>query len=72
MEVKRADLLTIALSGDYGKPRPALVVQADVFDALTSVAVLRLTSEPHDLAVVPNNCRTRPGYRIAKTVAGDD
>jgi mRNA interferase MazF len=48
MEVSRGDLVTIALSGDYGKPRPALVVQADAFDALTSVTVLRLTSELHD------------------------
>jgi mRNA interferase MazF len=48
MEVTRGDLVTIALSGDYGKPRPALVVQADAFDASTSVTVLRLTSELHD------------------------
>jgi mRNA interferase MazF len=48
MEVRRGDLVTIALTGDYGKPRPALVVQADAFDALTSVTVLRLTSELHD------------------------
>jgi mRNA interferase MazF len=48
MEVTRGDLVTIALSGDYGKPRPALVVQADAFDALASVTVLRLTSELHD------------------------
>jgi mRNA interferase MazF len=48
LEVKRADLVTIALSGDYGKPRPALVVQADTFDALTFVTVLRLTSKPHE------------------------
>jgi mRNA interferase MazF len=48
MEVTRGDLVTIALSGDYGKPRPALVVQDDAFDALTSVTVLRLTSELHD------------------------
>jgi mRNA interferase MazF len=48
MEVRRGDLVTIALSGDYGKPRPALVVQADAFDALISVTVLRLTSELHD------------------------
>src|SRR5271155_213185 len=48
MEVSRADLVTIALSGDYGKPRPALVVQADAFDGLTSVTVLRVTSELHD------------------------
>lgn len=48
MEVRRGDLVTVALSGDYGKPRPALVVQADAFDALISVTVLRLTSELHD------------------------
>ena len=48
MEMRRGDLVTIALSGDYGKPRPALVVQADAFEELTSVTVLRVTSELHD------------------------
>jgi mRNA interferase MazF len=48
MEVRRGDLVTIVLSGDYGKPRPALVVQDDAFEALPSVTVLRLTSELHD------------------------
>jgi mRNA interferase MazF len=48
MEMKRGDVVTIALPGDYGKPRPALVVQADAFEALPSVTVLRLTSELHD------------------------
>lgn len=47
MEVRRGDLVTIALPGDYGKPRPALVVQDDAFRALESVTVLRLTSELH-------------------------
>lgn len=47
-DMKRGDLVTIAVSGDYGKPRPALVVQANAFDMLASVAVLRLTSELHD------------------------
>lgn len=46
--MKRGDLVTIAVAGDYGKPRPALVVQADAFEALSSVTVLRLTSELHD------------------------
>ena len=46
--MKRGDLVTIAVSGDYGKPRPALVVQANAFDTLASVTVLRLTSELHD------------------------
>jgi len=47
MEVRRGDLVTIAVPGDYGKPRPALVVQDDAFQALESVTVLRLTSEIH-------------------------
>ncbi len=37
--------MTIAVSGDYGKPRPALVIQADAFGALPSVTVLRLASD---------------------------
>ncbi|MGA3081316.1 MAG: type II toxin-antitoxin system PemK/MazF family toxin [Terracidiphilus sp.] len=46
--MKRGDLVTVAVSGDYGKPRPALVVQADAFDLHPSVVVLPLTSEMHD------------------------
>lgn len=39
--------MTIAVSGDYGKPRPALIVQADVFDEHPSITVLPLTTELH-------------------------
>jgi mRNA interferase MazF len=46
-DVRRGDLVTVAIGGDYGKPRPALVIQADAFAALPSVTVLRLTSEIH-------------------------
>ncbi|MFZ0396277.1 MAG: type II toxin-antitoxin system PemK/MazF family toxin [Terracidiphilus sp.] len=46
--MRRGDLVTVAVSGDYGKPRPALVVQADAFDLHPSVVVLPLTSELHD------------------------
>ena len=45
---RRGDLVTIAADGDYGKPRPAVAVQAEAFDALGSVTVPRLTSELHD------------------------
>jgi mRNA interferase MazF len=37
--------VTVAVSGDYGKPRPALIVQADVYAEHPSVTVLPLTSE---------------------------
>jgi mRNA interferase MazF len=43
--VKRGDLVTIALQGDYGKPRPALVIQSDLFDEHPSVTILPVTSE---------------------------
>jgi mRNA interferase MazF len=46
--VKRGDVVTIALSGDDGKPRPALVVQSDLFDAHPSVTVLPVTSDLRD------------------------
>ncbi|MCB1545182.1 MAG: type II toxin-antitoxin system PemK/MazF family toxin [Methylobacteriaceae bacterium] len=41
---RRGDFVTVATPGDYGKPRPALVVQNDLFDALPSVVILPLTS----------------------------
>ena len=43
--MKRGDLVTVALSGDYGKPRPALVIQSDFFAAHPSVTILPVTSE---------------------------
>ncbi|MDN5927052.1 MAG: type II toxin-antitoxin system PemK/MazF family toxin [Hyphomicrobiales bacterium] len=46
--MKRGDLVTIAVSGDYGKPRPALIIQDDAFADLSAVTVLRLTSELND------------------------
>ena len=45
--MRRGDLVTVAVSGDYGKPRPALVMQSDLFADLPSVTVLRLTSDSH-------------------------
>ncbi len=43
--MKRGSVVTIALSGDYGKPRPALVVQSNYFSEHPSVSVLPITSE---------------------------
>lgn len=45
MALSRGDLITIAVQGDYGKPRPAVVVQANVFLRLKSIMVLPLTSD---------------------------
>lgn len=40
----RGDLVTIVMQSDFGKPRPALVIQADHFDEHASVTVLAVTS----------------------------
>lgn len=42
--MRRGDLVTVALQGDYGKPRPALIVQADQFAELGSIVILPITS----------------------------
>lgn len=43
--MRRGDFVTVAAPGDYGKPRPALVIQSDLFDELPSVALCLVTSE---------------------------
>lgn len=40
----RGDLVTIAVAGDFGKPRPALIIQANQFDEHATVTVLLLSS----------------------------
>lgn len=41
----RGDIVNIALQGDFGKPRPAVVVQSDLFSQHPTFTVLPLTSE---------------------------
>jgi mRNA interferase MazF len=43
--MRRGDLVTVALQGAYGKPRPALVIQSDLFSDHPSVTLLPVTSE---------------------------
>jgi mRNA interferase MazF len=52
MEVTRGDLIEVVLAGDYGKPRPALVVQADAFRNVPSVTVLPLSSDLQEVRMV--------------------
>lgn len=53
--MRRGDLVTVALQGDLGKPRPALVIQSDLFDVHPSVTILPVTGE----------LRAAPLFRIA-------
>jgi mRNA interferase MazF len=42
--IKRGDFVTVVVAGDYGKPRPALVVRSDLFAGLPSATICPLTS----------------------------
>ena len=45
MEVKRGDVVIAVLTGDYGKPRPVVVVQSDVYNPThSSIVVCPITS----------------------------
>ena len=45
---RRGDLVTVSLQGDFGKPRPALVVQTDLLDALPTLMLCPISSELRD------------------------
>jgi len=42
--LRRGDIVTVALSGDYGKLRPAVIIQSDAFHRLASVTILPFSS----------------------------
>lgn len=65
--MRRGDLVTVALPGDFGKPRPALVVQADPFLETGTVTVLLVSSTLVDAPLIrptvdptPENGLIRP------------
>ena len=43
--MKRGDVVIVAAAGDYGKPRPAVIVQTDAFpETHASVVICQMTS----------------------------
>jgi mRNA interferase MazF len=67
--VRRGDLIVVAMQGEHGKPRPALVVQSDLFEQLPTVEVLPLTSQriegPARVSVAPS---ARNGLQVASQI----
>src|SRR5437763_5829239 len=72
--MQRGDLVTVAAAGDYGKPRPAVIVQTDAFpENHASVIVCQLTSDLADapdfrVAIEPN---PENGLRLKSQVMAD-
>ena len=46
--MKRVDIVTVALQGDDGTPRPALVIESDRLPAADSVLICLITSTLHE------------------------
>ncbi|HEY5793878.1 MAG TPA: type II toxin-antitoxin system PemK/MazF family toxin [Bosea sp. (in: a-proteobacteria)] len=75
--MKRGDLITIAVQGSFGKPRPAVVIQNDVVSDTANVLVCPLTSTQGPfvmlrLAVQPsatNNLRRTSFVMLSNIVA---
>lgn len=72
--MRRGDVVTVAAAGDYGKPRPAVIVQTDAFpESHASVVVCQLTSELVDAPDFRVIIDPRPdnGLRVASQVMAD-
>lgn len=50
--MRRGDLVTVAMAGDFGKPRPALVIQSDRFAGTATVTVLLISGTLIDAPLV--------------------
>jgi mRNA interferase MazF len=72
--MQRGDVVTVAAAGNYGKPRPAVIVQTDAFPKNhASVVVCRLTSELADAPDFRVTVEPKPenGLRLRSQVMAD-
>ena len=72
--MKRGDVVIVAAAGDYGKPRPAVIVQTDAFpETHSSVVICQMTSDVADapdfrVTIEPND---KNGLRVRSQVMAD-
>ncbi len=74
MKFKRGDIVLAASPGDYGKPRPCLVLQSELFDDLPSVTFCLLTTilrEDHPLVRINIAPSTENGLHQPSQIAID-
>jgi mRNA interferase MazF len=50
--MRRGDLVTVAVPGDFGKPRPALVIQSDQFPDTATATVLLISGTAVDAPLI--------------------
>ena len=62
----RGQLVTVAMPGDFGKPRPALIIQAEPFMEHTSITVLPVTSTLVDAPLLRVTVQPNPDNGLRK------
>ena len=66
--MKRGDVVLVVVAGDYGKPRPAVVVQTDlVNDTHSSIVVCPITSHLQDAELFRLTIEPSPDSGLQKT-----
>ena len=65
--MRRGDLVSVAVSGDFGKPRPALVVQSDRFDETGTATVLLLSATLVDAPLIRITVEPSPENGLHKS-----
>src|ERR1700736_3419789 len=64
--MRRGDLVTVAMPEDFGKPRPALVVQSDQFEATATLTTLLLSGTLVDAPLIRLTVHPTPGNGLRK------
>lgn len=64
--MRRGDLVTVAISGDFGKPHPALVIQSDLFEHTGTVTVLLISGALVDAPLIRLTIRPTPENALSK------
>ena len=72
--MRRGDVVVCAAPGDYGKPRPAVVVQSDLFNPThASVVICPITTHTVEAALfrLPVGPNRRNGLRTESQIMAD-
>jgi mRNA interferase MazF len=71
--VRRGEVWTVSGGGYAGKPRPAVIIQDDRFDATASVTICAFTSDPTDAPLfrLPIDPSDRNGLRSTSRLMVD-
>ena len=64
--MRRGELVTVAMPGDFGKPRPALVIQADQFEHTGTVTVLLVSGTLVDAPLIRLTVQPTPTNGLHK------